>query len=267
MLRDFHIHTTFSFDGRSTVEDHLKKAKELGIGELCFTEHFNPNGPSGLLNRRIPDRDGYFAAIDAGIKNHPECIVRRGVELGLYDLPSCHMAKELLMGWDVDFILMGSHFNHAGRQYWIPEEWNGDSKQKVMEDAMENTLVFVENLENFDVVAHINFFSRACPYADKEIRYSDAPDAIDTVLKAMVERGKGLEVNTSSYGKFGFFMPGDTIVKRYLELGGEVITIGSDAHSADALGSGIKEAREMLKQVGCRYYATFAERKPIFHTL
>ena len=121
-----------------------------------------------------------------------------------------------------------------------------------------------DQMDAFDAVAHLTYFSRGCPYPDKEIRHDDAPEETDAVLRALVERGKGIEINTSTYRGFGFFMPGLSVLKRYRELGGEIVTLGSDSHHVSTLGSGIQEARELLRAAGFSHYTLFWERGPQF---
>ena len=87
---------------------------------------------------------------------------------------------------------------------------------------------------------------------------------LTAILKHLIERGKGMEVNTSTYGKEGFTMPDLEIVRRYRELGGEIITLGSDAHEAGALCQSFSYAAGMLKEAGFTHYTVFAERRPRF---
>ena len=89
-------------------------------------------------------------------------------------------------------------------------------------------------------------------------------EAIDQIFRALIDAGKALEVNTSGYRqKIGRPLPDLPLVRRYRELGGELVTLGSDAHSTQDLGKGIEEGMEMLQEAGFRYVALYEQRKPI----
>ena len=99
------------------------------------------------------------------------------------------------------------------------------------------------------------------------MRYTDAADEFDMLFRHLIQNGKGFEINASSLAKMGFCMPDLDIVSRYRELGGEIVTIGSDAHWAKDVGSGFTGACEMLKASGMRYFCTYEDHKPTFHPL
>jgi len=265
MIQDYHVHTAFSFDGKSTVDQYLLAADAMGMDRVCFTEHFNPMGPDGVTDRMLPDMDAYEAAVrTAQARLGCRCQALMGVEIGPYVPAACAMAEEKLNGRTLDFILMGNHWNPGGKEYWISANWQGDTKAQAQRENMLHLLSLIEAMDAFDAVAHLTYFSRGCPYPDKEIRHDDAPEETDAVLRVLVERGKGIEINTSTYRGFGFFMPGLSVLKRYRELGGEIVTLGSDSHHVSTLGSGIQEARELLRAAGFSHYTLFRERVPQF---
>ena len=92
-------------------------------------------------------------------------------------------------------------------------------------------------------------------------------EEIDEVLKTAINMGKGIEINTSGMKYLGFCHPHIDILKRYRELGGEIITIGSDAHNPEKIASDFKAAEEILTACGYDFYAEFHKRKPIFKKL
>ena len=97
--------------------------------------------------------------------------------------------------------------------------------------------------------------------------YRDAPDEIDDLFKLLIQTGHGIEVNTSVYDTFGFFLPDLDIIRRYKELGGEIITTGSDSHNAVRIAANFQPAMQMLKAAGFDYVCTFDKMKPIFHRI
>ncbi|MDL2226029.1 histidinol-phosphatase HisJ family protein [Eubacteriales bacterium OttesenSCG-928-M02] len=273
MRQDFHIHSTISFDGKSTIEEHIKRADALGLDEICITEHYNVLSPMRPtlkegIDPRLPDLPAYQREIQRVRNLGYRSELRMGLELGLYNDLSCEITEDMLKGVDLDFILLGAHFNKGGRDYWIADQWGDDSKEKAQTQYLQNNLIpFLDTMDNYDVVAHITYFSRGCPYADKEIRFEHAPDEFDAALIRIIQSGKGIEINTSSYAPFGFTMPGISVVKRYRELGGSIVTIGSDAHHISSLYSGVDEAKGLLTAAGFTHYATYRDRKPVFHRL
>ena len=98
-------------------------------------------------------------------------------------------------------------------------------------------------------------------------RYRNAPDELDALFMYLISHGKGLEINTSSKTPYGFFMPDEDIMCRYHELGGEIVTIGSDAHTPDRIGEHYTAACQMLRRAGMRYVCTYENHNPIFHRI
>ena len=99
------------------------------------------------------------------------------------------------------------------------------------------------------------------------MRHSENPDLLDAIFKKIIYDGKGIELNTSSFSVLGEFVPANCILSRYLELGGEIITLGSDSHYPSRVGEKIHDAKELLRSLGFKYVCTFSDMNPIFHTL
>jgi len=118
----------------------------------------------------------------------------------------------------------------------------------------------------FDCVGHLTYYCRQNP-AKGQMLYSDAPDELDALFLLLRENGKGLEVNTSTKNSLGYFMPDYDMLERYRQLGGEIVTIGSDSHRPDTIGSHYKEACALLAKAGFRYHCTYADHKPTFHAI
>jgi histidinol-phosphatase (PHP family) len=97
------------------------------------------------------------------------------------------------------------------------------------------------------------------------MRYTDAPDALDALFTHLAQNGKGLEINTSTYAERGYCMPDLDMLTRYRELGGEIVTIGSDAHRAQRIGAHYDAARDLIRAAGLGYVCTYTDHKPTFH--
>ena len=151
------------------------------------------------------------------------------------------------------------------------ELWNGDF-QEGKTQAEYNRIYFEEMLDsvkvfdNFSVLAHMDLMRRYDRHG--EYPFENSRDIIEEILKNVIEKGKGIEVNTSSFRyKLNDLTPAIPIIKLYKNLGGEVITIGSDSHREIQLGSKIVDVREILKSLGFKYFTTFDKMKPIFKEL
>ena len=112
---------------------------------------------------------------------------------------------------------------------------------------------------------HLDYIARYVPNQSVPFSYRDYSDLIDAILKSIIEDGKGIEMNMSGY-RYGLGMPNPCpdILKRYRELGGEIITVGSDAHTPENVGLRFEKAGEHLVQAGFKYYTVWKERKPVF---
>ncbi|MBE5781498.1 MAG: histidinol-phosphatase HisJ family protein [Clostridiales bacterium] len=265
---DSHVHSNYSEHpsvDKTSPWLNMEKAVELGLERLYFTEHVDYNRVGMANYNPNVDLPRYYN----NLKEMEEAYRGKvrpmfGIEVGLAD-GFIEPTKEYLKGWEFEQVLASVHFMAP----WDPnfhqmEPWYSHSKGDVQQMYLTTMLRLIKEFTDFDVVTHLTFFSRNCPFADNEIRYIDAPDHFDVLFRYLIENGKGTEVNTSSYRKFGFFMPGIEILKRYREMGGEVLTIGSDGHGKDKIGLDLDLAGELAKEAGFRYYTIFEGRKPQF---
>ena len=132
-------------------------------------------------------------------------------------------------------------------------------------EYFESILENMEAFTDFDVYGHIDYIVRYNPNRKDNYSFSAYQDILDEILKKIIFLGKGIELNTGGF-KYGLGHPNphEDILKRYRELGGEIITTGSDAHVTDYLGYEFAKAYEILKKVGFSYYTIFKGRKPEF---
>jgi histidinol-phosphatase (PHP family) len=106
---------------------------------------------------------------------------------------------------------------------------------------------------------------RYIPCDQKALRYTDFSDSLDAIFKKLIEKGKGIEVNTAGFlYELDFPHPDFDSLKRYKELGGEIITIGSDSHKAEHIGNKFSFVIEQLAHIGFKYITYFENRKPVF---
>lgn len=282
ILSDFHIHSLFSSDSEAKPEEIISFAKAAGLSSICFTEHNDYDYP--LENGQVLfnlDFYSYYNYIDAlrnavnsgeasadtgcNIHNTPFSIYI-GVEQGL-----SVSAADLINAYDpdkkLDFIIGSSHLVKGCDPYY-PEFWDNRSTKAAILSYFESIYNNIQVCRNFDVYGHLDYVVRYAPDRDNFYNWLDYSDLLDLILRQLIQSGKGIEVNTSGL-KSGLSYPNPClgILKRYHELGGEILTIGSDAHKPEHVGYAFDTVPSLLLEAGFKYYTTFSKRVPAFHKL
>jgi histidinol-phosphatase (PHP family) len=256
------MHTVVSFDGHDRGLQMAQAAKNAGLREICFTDHldYDPLGKMGIL---AFDTDTYIAEYDS--LEVPGLKIRRGMEFGM-TVDNREQFKKDLQRYPFDFVLGSIHFVDDLDVYF-EEYWAGKTVFQAERRYLEATLECVQIHEDYDVLAHLTYIAKTrCHPAPRCVPYAEHRELIDEILKILVAKGKGLEMNSSGVDRTGGFLPTADVVRRFRELGGEIVTIGSDAHKSDRVGQYSKEACDILKDI-FGYVCTFEDRKPIFHKL
>lgn len=259
---DFHMHTIVSFDGQGTPEEMVSAAVKRGLKEICFTDHLDYE-INVTEQTMVFDTQVYNAAYDH--LEAPGLKIRKGVELGLKEYNQAQV-KQDLQRRHFDFALGSVHFVDEIDVYFA-EFWQGKTVRQAEKRFLEQTLACVEAHDDYDVLAHLTFLSKARAHPDPcLIRYEENREILDEILRILVRKEKGLEMNTSGVDKCGGFLPTADYFLRFKALGGKIVTVGSDAHGADRVGQYTEEACAVLKDI-FGYVCTFEDRKPIFHKL
>lgn len=260
---DFHVHTNFSSDSQSPMEDMVKQAITLGLERVCFTDHMDLDFPKQYEQRFVFDADKYCEKIDELRSKYPQIKILKGMECGMQTGLSKRY-EELIASHDFDFIINSCHVLFDIDPYG-PDFWENRTDKESLTAYFEQTLVNITELQNFDVCGHIDYIVRYSHGKEAGFNPLDYQDILDEILKTAIHSGKGIEANTSGY-KYGLDTPHPRIeiLKRYKELGGEILTIGSDGHQPIHMAYDFARVEELLKQVGFRYYTVFEKRKPIF---
>ncbi|MBQ7302389.1 MAG: histidinol-phosphatase HisJ family protein [Clostridia bacterium] len=259
---DFHMHSSLSFDSEAAAKDMVNAAARNGLREICFTDHYDchfyPDGEHWVFTD-----EEYGAAYDTLTSD--KVSVRRGVELGLtaWNRPQF---EEVLARRPLDFVLGSVHFAR-GTDPYFPEYWDGITVEQAFEEYLTETLRCVRLHDGFDVLGHLTYVCKSPHNREKRVvQMADYQDIVDAIFKELVQKGIGLEVNTSGVDRLGVLLPDVAFIKRFKELGGEIVTVGSDAHAPDRVGNHINDALAVLRDI-FGYVCTFENRKPIFHKL
>ena len=259
---DFHMHSTVSFDGHDSPQAMVQAAAAVGLKEICFTDHIDYFANTDK-QEWVFDTQAYNAAYDD--LSHPGLKIRRGLEFGLkpYNAPQL---REDLKRRAFDFVLGSVHFVDELDVYY-PEFWEGRTAFEAERRYLEETLACVTAHEDFDVLGHLTYISKArANPAPRSVPFEEHRELIDEILRILVAKGKGLEINTSGVDRCGDFLPYDVYFRRFKELGGQIVTVGSDAHTASRVGQYADKACALLKDI-FGYVCTFENRKPVFHKL
>lgn len=265
MISDYHLHTDFSGDSEAPARTQIERAIALGMTSICITDHHDYDVNSHV--NFVLDLDRYFPAMQQLKEEYSGVIdVRIGIELGLQKHLSDYF-DALLSRYSFDFIIGSTHFVH-GMDPYFPEFFHGREEQPAYEDYFETLLQNIQTIHHYDVVGHIDYIVRYGPNRNRFYSYERYQDLLDSLLKTAIEDGKGIECNSAGFRKgLGEPNPCRGILKRYRELGGEILTVGSDAHAPEDLGADFQRVRDLLSDCGFHYYTTFKDRSPEFHKL
>lgn len=259
---DFHLHTKVSFDGVGTSREMAEAALKAGLKEICFTDHEDYNSdPTKAPN--LINMEEYSRAYDHLYV--PGLTIRKGIEFGLTTWNQKEL-KHFLKQRPFDFVIGSIHFVD-GYDPYDKEYWEGRTVQESFHRYLEQTLACVKVHDDYDVLGHLTYVCKSAHNATHEpVRYRDFREITDEILRILVSKGKGMEINSSGVDRVGDFLPAADFLRRFHELGGEIITIGSDAHAADRVGQYQKEALEIVKDI-FGHVCTFENRKVVFHKL
>lgn len=267
---DYHLHSSFSGDSPAPMEAMIQQAVSLGLSQICFTEHMDMDyiyiheEDAGMFDLNT---DSYLCDFIRYREKYADRIqVCFGVELGLQpDTASKNAAYA--KAYDFDFIIASSHVCN-GKDPYYPDFYEGRSEEEAYLEYFSSILDNLKVFTDFDVYGHLDYVVRYGPNKDARYSYAQYRDLFDRILKLLIENGKGIEINTGGI-KYGLreLNPCTDIIKRYKQLGGEIITIGSDAHTPDKIANGFERAADILAECGFRYYNTFRGRTPEYHKL
>lgn len=256
-MYDYHIHSTVSFDAKDTGLAMALAAKERGLKEICFTDHIDYTPEMDM----VFDTAVYNAAYDN--LEVPGLLIRRGMEFGLTPDNAGQLNTDLGRR-HFDFVLGSVHLVE-GLDVYLEPYWADKTYDEAIRLHLETTLECVRAHEDYDVLGHLTFIAKCGANPRKELlRYADHRSIMDEIMLELVKRGKGMELNTSGIDRCGGSLPTLDYFQRFYDLGGRIVTVGSDAHDVARVGQYTHEMTAELKKI-FGYVCTFEDRKPIFH--
>ena len=264
ILPDYHIHTSFSPDSKMDPEEAVHAAMASGVTNLCFTEHMDLGHHMEMYDQ-VPDFAKMEETVSLLREKYPGINIGKGIEVG-YISETAEQTAEVLAGQSFDYVLLSTHCV-AGMDCGVPESKRGQDKITAYQRYLERVYASVTDdrlTEYYDCVGHIGYIAKGLHYEDNTFLYQMFPELFDKILLEIIKRGKGIEVNTSGIDRGGHVLPHSSIMRRYKELGGRRITIGSDAHKSQNVGAYIKDAVNIISEAGFEEITLFKNREPSF---
>ena len=270
ILSDYHLHSYYSEDSKTPSEDIIKRAIELGFMHLCFTEHDDfgvEKSPRYSADADLElDTEKYFAELEPlKVKYRGTIQVGIGVEIGMQPHITARNT-DFAKKHNFDFIIGSIHTVKKLDPIYTLSNNLADEEEMYL-DYFRELLFCVKDFDMFDVAGHIEYIIRYGKNMDRNFSYDKYAELFDEIIDVLVRKGKGVEVNTTAV-RYGLSQlhPCNEFLRRYRKMGGEIVTVGSDAHIPEHLGANFDKAAEVLKECGFKYYCTFENRKPTFHT-
>ena len=269
---DYHLHSNFSSDSDETVENIINAAKAKKMSGICITDHYDMDFPVNIMDS--PDMD-----FDLNIRKYCDTLmqyqkteashldIRIGIELGVME-STAERLNEIVNNYnEFDFVISSIHVVDGMDPYY-PIYFSDKTEKEGYRKYFELLLSCAKIFKNYNVLGHLDYILRYGPTKADNFHLSDYYDIFKELFSIIIPEGKGIEINTGSlYKNMTFPHPHPDILKLYKESGGEIITVGSDAHAARNLGYGFELAKEILLSNGFRYFCTFKNMKPAFNKI
>ena len=252
---DTHVHSNISYDGKSSIEEYIKTSSSKKVSEITFTEHLD------ISDEKINiDLDNYYKTFITE-KEKSILPIYFGLEVGMNQLYN-NRISEIVKNYPFDFIIGSSHVVNGyvlGEDEELLKRYSNNEIYKMYYQEVLNN---INTFNNFDVYGHLDHIIRYIAI-DKDDAYKNNKKLIDEVLISLIERGKGIEVNSSGF-RFDCNGPHPSIelLKRYKQLGGKIITIGSDAHKYWELSRDLDNTLDVIEECGFKSLSVFHNRKP-----
>ena len=299
ILSDFHLHSFFSADSDTPMEDQVRAAIKAGLPSICFTEHFDPDWPYANTPKEdlgapfSVDMKAYLAELSRMRELYGDQIrIFSGIEVGLAEGFEEETLSFVNDHRELDFLIGSVHSCHHGDPYY-PDFFAGASVAERVWNCFAHTLAMVQRYDFFQSLGHLDYVLRyAIQQEDPELLsflnrkgqsygsycFAANRDVIEEILRILIARGTALEVNTQAIAKaagadssdlsiYRETNPGLDTILLYRELGGRKITIGADAHVPEGVGKGFDKAEALLRSCGFHSYTTFEKKAPVVHPL
>lgn len=266
MLIDLHVHSEFSFDSSEKISNYLERARELNVPVIGFSEHYDYDAfldGENISLCDIPKYTDYLKTLKAK-RTSPEILC--GIEFG-YRKTCVEQYRQLADSYNFDYIINSVHTLSGRGDCFHDAFFEGKTLKESYFDYLKAVLESVRADFDYQIIGHIGYVSRYRTGEGSRIIYSDFAEILDEILKEIIARDKCLEINTSTGHSAGLALPDTVIIERYLQLGGEKLSFGSDAHSVDGYLRKNKELIGYLKSVGIYRLFYYKNRRPCAYNI
>lgn len=263
MRADVHMHCGFSNDSETRPEDMVESAIAKGLSVICFTDHYDKKNNLDWGDEAIFDVESYFQKmIELQEEYRDQIDIRIGAEIGMQPYLAEYY-QDFMAQHPFDFVIGSVHsvLEHDVALDFFQKHSDPEGYKIYFEEMLQD----VQKIKSYDVLGHLDYIVRYSNQGSKGFDLNDYMDIIEEILKQVIVHGKGIEMNMSGlkYG-LGAPHPQPEIIKRYRELGGEIITVGADGHIPEHIAYDYHLADDILKSCGFKYYTEFKGRKPLF---
>lgn len=253
ILCDLHTHTNFSFDGSkdATPDALCRRALEAGLSHLAITDHCDVNGEvEGIYTPY--DADAAWDAMTAAKEKYKGKLnLIPGIELGnAHQYPD--VAKSVLSRHPYEFVIGSLHNLRDVPDFcMLKYDMMTDAHIAQLFNRMLDETREMLSFDGLDTLAHMTYMHRYISLAKKPFDFKPHREKITEIYKTLIRKDMALELNVSTLWKgLGVTMPTMELLKWYKEAGGQLVTVGSDAHSPEHVGKAIRKGYALLATVG-----------------
>ncbi|OFY39392.1 MAG: hypothetical protein A2X18_04655 [Bacteroidetes bacterium GWF2_40_14] len=244
------------------MEQAVSQAIAAGLGGVIITDHLDIRAPKG-------DDSFLFDPLEQQKKVellnslHP-IEVLKGIEVGM-QLHTMAEVKSFVARHKFDQIIASVHFVDGIDPYY-GEYYVGKDQDTAYGRYLETIYLCIQEYTDFDILGHYDYITRYAPFTERIIHHSKFGDILDQIFRFLIQNGKALEINTNTYRKKNGTIPvlDTAVLKRYKELGGEAISLGSDAHDPERIGEKFDHFTEVIRSCGFRYITHYKNREAQF---
>ena len=267
-LADYHTHSDSSPDGKETIARLAEAALSRGLDEICVTDHVDTVYWGSNAPRWDFDWDKSLRELAEARRLYGDRLtIRLGAELGEANMAFDRAEHLLSHAPALDFVIGSVHM--AGKKfgyfdfYYI--EKNTETYYHALIDSYLEDVLELAKWGKFSVLGHLTLPLRYMnENLGEHMTFEGHEEQCREIFRTLIQNGCGIECNTN---RGNTPLPDAPLLRLYRELGGEIITLGSDAHDTRYVGCAIRERQELLRQCGFRYFTTFEGGKPAFRPL
>lgn len=263
------MHTkAFSSDASQTIEELIKAAKDLGIANISITEHYDMDYPhkDEIFTFDLKEYGKVFPSWRALSAENNGPSLNMGIEIG-WQPHLNERIKDTVATLPFDTVILSNHL-FRGIEIFYSTECAHIPRKDRNKEYIRTLVRMCTELDDYDILAHYDYINRYIDNKESAVFYKDCPEEFDKLFDVLITKEKALEINTSSINSqilkgSSYVMPDPELIRRYIAMGGKLITIGSDAHKSENIGIHFEKTAKYLKALGVSEIYYYKNREPI----